>query len=162
MIGLGVADAREVEPLGMAELVALEVEPALAAQTVGQQADHLVKGQAAVDDGRERRQRRHVRVHLGVHEPEGDRLVAHERLVVALHVGDVGLLPSAVLERVHDVAEVPVLVLGLLEQLDPLVGQSHGQTVVEARAALLHRTTQCRHARHVLPHTHTHNTTSAF
>ena len=31
---------------------------------------------------------RHVRVHLLVHEPEGNALVAHQGLVVALHVCD--------------------------------------------------------------------------
>lgn len=48
-------------------------------------------------------------------------LVADERLVVRLCVRDALLEVAAVRESVADVAQVPVLVLRLLEQLDPHV-----------------------------------------
>lgn len=73
-----VALAREVQPLRVPELVALEVEVPLAAQPVRQQPDHLVQRHAPVDDGRQRRQRRHVGVQLGVAEVHHQGLVADE------------------------------------------------------------------------------------
>lgn len=64
MIGLVVAGAGEVDPLGVAKLVAHEVQIALAAETVRDEADDLVQLQAAIDYGRQGRHHRHVRVHL--------------------------------------------------------------------------------------------------
>mmetsp|Transcript_18198 Transcript_18198/g.45874 ORF Transcript_18198/g.45874 Transcript_18198/m.45874 type:complete len:329 (-) Transcript_18198:417-1403(-) len=46
-----VALAGEVDPLGVTKLVAHEGEPGLAAQRHGYRADHLVHGDAALDDG---------------------------------------------------------------------------------------------------------------
>ena len=65
-----------------------EIEVALPAQADGDQADHLVQGQAAVHHQGGAREDGHVGVHLLVHQPEGDGLVAHQRLVVALSVRD--------------------------------------------------------------------------
>ena len=104
-----VALAREIDPFGVAELVAHEVEIAFAGQAEGDQADQLVQGDAAVDDqvvaGLV-----HVPVHVLVHQPEGERLVADQRLVVALGVADVLFAVAAVEQRVKQLAEVPLLV----------------------------------------------------
>ena len=62
------------------------------------------------DNRRQLRQVRHVGVHLLVHQPECNRLVAHERLIVALRVRDALFAVSPVGERVHDVREVPLVV----------------------------------------------------
>ena len=80
-VGPVVAFAGEVYPLGMAELVADEVEPSFATGDHGEEANHFVKGDAAVDDGAFVRLF-HLPIHLFVHEPEGEGLVAHEALVV--------------------------------------------------------------------------------
>ena len=45
-----------------------------------EEADHLVQLDASVDDGGHGDQGAHVGVHLLVHEPEGQRLVSHQRL----------------------------------------------------------------------------------
>ena len=52
-----------------------------------------------------------TRVHLLVHEPEGEGLVPHESLVVGLGVGDALLHPTTVGESVDDVANVPIFIL---------------------------------------------------
>lgn len=57
-----------------------EVEVALAAQAVGEQPDHLVQLDAAIDDRRHRHKAAHVGVHLLVHEPKGQRLVSNKSL----------------------------------------------------------------------------------
>ena len=76
-----------------------------------------MEGDATVNDQRGAGHHGHVVVHLLVHQPEGDGLVAHQCLVVALRVGDAGLRPAPVGQRVGDVAHVPVLILGGLQQL---------------------------------------------
>ncbi|KAI3492991.1 hypothetical protein L1887_42366 [Cichorium endivia] len=147
---VAVALAREVEPLGVTELVADKVEVALAAERMCDETDHLVVRQAAVDDGGALGEVRHIGVHLLVHEPEGKRLVADERLVVRLGIGDRLFQMTSVGEREADVAKVPVLVRLFLEQLDPHVWHGHREAVVEANTALRDGSAQRRHARDVL------------
>ena len=70
--GPAVALAREVDPLGVPELVAHKVEVALAAEARRDEADELVQRDAAVDDWVARHlERAHVPVHLLVHQPAG-------------------------------------------------------------------------------------------
>lgn len=66
--GVLVAFAGEVEPLGVAELVAFEVEVALAAEPLREEANHLVKRHSAVNDGSQWCQYGHVGVHLRIAE----------------------------------------------------------------------------------------------
>jgi len=117
---------------------------------VGEEPDHLVQRDAPVHDDGERKEDGHARVHLLVHKPEGQGLVPHEGLVVGLAVGDRLLLVPAVREGVDNVAEVPPLVWELLEQLDPHIGDGHGQSVVKASSAVLHRAAEPGHPGHVL------------
>ena len=83
-----VALARKVEPLRMAKLVTDESEVGFSAQSQCDQTDHLVQGQASVDDEGAGGEGGHVEVHLCVHQPKGERLVPDQSLVVALCVGD--------------------------------------------------------------------------
>mmetsp|Transcript_108129 Transcript_108129/g.271993 ORF Transcript_108129/g.271993 Transcript_108129/m.271993 type:complete len:307 (-) Transcript_108129:1111-2031(-) len=127
---------REVNPLGVAELVSHEVQVAFASEAQNQEADHLVQSEASVDaQGRLRtREEAHAGVHLCVHQPERQGLVAHNGLVVGFCVGHNFLLPPAVRQSVRDVAHIPAIVTAFLEQLDEHVWDGHGQTVVEAEA----------------------------
>lgn len=90
-----VALTREVYPLGMAKLVAHEVEIAAVDGRDGQQLDHLVESNAAID-GEIAVTLGHVPIHVGIDEAEDDCLVAYECLVVALDVGDGLLILAAV------------------------------------------------------------------
>mmetsp|Transcript_78471 Transcript_78471/g.202067 ORF Transcript_78471/g.202067 Transcript_78471/m.202067 type:complete len:423 (-) Transcript_78471:401-1669(-) len=151
-----VLGAREVDPLGVAELVAHEVEVALATKAQHQEAQHLVQRQTAVDahGGRGRLDQAHACVHLRVHQPEGDGLVADDGLVVRLNVADHLLLIPPVRERVDDVPHVPALVRLLLQHLDEHVRDGHRKAVVEAEAAILHGPAQRGHAADVLANCH--------
>lgn len=91
-----------------------------------------------------------MRVHLFVHEPEGKCLVADQCLIVRFGIGHRILAPPAIGQCVHNVAHVPVIVAGLLEQLDPFVRYGHAEPVIEADATFVDRTTEGRHARHIL------------
>mmetsp|Transcript_24606 Transcript_24606/g.76616 ORF Transcript_24606/g.76616 Transcript_24606/m.76616 type:complete len:642 (+) Transcript_24606:455-2380(+) len=154
LVAAAILRPREVNPLRVPELVAHEVQIPLAAEAQHQQPDHLVHGEAPVDaeGGLRTLDEAHAGVHLCVHEPEGDRLVADNRLVVGLDVRDDLLLPTAVGQRVGDVAHVPAVVGALLQELDEHVGDGHGQAVVEAEAAVLDRPAERGHAAHVLAH----------
>mmetsp|Transcript_58518 Transcript_58518/g.127102 ORF Transcript_58518/g.127102 Transcript_58518/m.127102 type:complete len:437 (+) Transcript_58518:300-1610(+) len=148
LVAPAVRRGREVDPLWVSELVAHEVEVALAAEAEHQEADHLVQSQAAVDAHGVLRalDQAHARVHLRVHEPEGVRLVADDGLVVRLAVGHDLLHVAAVREGVRDPAHVPGVVGALLEELDEHVRNGHGKPVVEAEAAVLHGAAERRHA----------------
>ena len=99
MIRIAVPLAREVHPFGVAELVADEIEIALAGQAEGDQPDHLVQRDAAVDD-QVLAGLVHVPVHFLVHEPEREGLVADQGLVVAFGIADVLFAAPAIHQRV--------------------------------------------------------------
>lgn len=75
---VAVAFAREVEPFGVPEFITLEIQITFASETVRDEADHLVQGETAVDDGGQLGQDGHVGVHLCVTEPEEEGLVPNE------------------------------------------------------------------------------------
>ena len=75
-----------------------------------------MESDAAVDDQRGRLVV-HAIVHLLVHQPEGDRLVADQRLVVALGVRDVLLAVPTVDQRPDHLLHVPIFVAAVLQEL---------------------------------------------
>ena len=134
-VGMSVKLLRlEVQPFRMAEFVAHEIEPALTAEGEGHEADDLVEGDAAFDD-RVVVVLGHVPVHLLVHEAEGDGFVTDEGLVVGFGVSDGGFAVAAVVEDAPEFFHVPVFVALVFEELDPVVGDAHGEAVGETDAA---------------------------
>ncbi len=133
----------------MAQLVAHEVEVAAVDGGEGHEAYHLVEGHAAGHVGVVVAHH-HVPVHFRVDKAENHGLVAHERLVVALDIRDGLFVGAAVGELPEYRCGMPVLVLFLLEGLDPVVGDAHGHAVVKADAAVLERDSQAGHAAHLL------------
>ena len=87
-----------------------KVEVAFAAEAVRDESDHLMESDAAVDDHVRFGQVGHVRVHVFVHQPEGQRLVPDQRLIVALSISDVPLTVTTIGQREDDVPQVPLLV----------------------------------------------------
>ena len=133
----------------MPELIAHEVEVAAIGCTGRQEAYHLVKSDTALH---------HVvlvallemPVHVGIHQAEDDGLVAHQSLVMALGIGDGLLILASVSELPEEGCRLPVLVALLLDGLNPVVGDVHGESVVEAIAAIADRCRESGHAAHVL------------
>ena len=82
-----VAFPREINPFGMAEFVAHEVEVALSRECERDETNHFVESDGSVDlevrgeDG-------HVAVHLLVGKPEHDGFVTDQGLIVRLAVAD--------------------------------------------------------------------------
>jgi len=93
--------------------------------------------------------RRMISTHLLVHQPECKRFIAYKSLVMALSVRDALLKMAPVCERVGNVTHVPCVVLHVLEELDPLVRNRHGEAVVKADAPDVCRDTKKRHPRHI-------------
>ena len=149
LVAPAVALPGEVDPLRVAELVAHEGQVALAAQTHGQQTDHLVQGHAPVDHqilvviG-------HTPVHFLVAQAEHHRLVPHQRLVVGLHIADDLLLGSAARQLRPEHPHIPVVVPDLLQELDPHIRLAHGQAVVKAHTAVFNGQAQPRQGGGVL------------
>ena len=92
----------------------------------------------------------HVPVHLLVYQAEDDGLVTHECLVMALGIGDSLLVGTTVGQFPNNAGGVPVLVLALLDGLDPIVGDTHRHAVVKTDAAILETAGQTWHAAHLL------------
>ena len=133
----------------MPELVAHEIQPAFPPGSQRHQADHLVQRHAAVNN-KALLVHGHLPVHLRIHQAERQGLVPHQGLVMALAVSHVRLAVTPVGQRMPHVAHAPFLVLLLLEQLDPVIGNAHGQPMGKAQAPFIHRAAQPRHAGHVL------------
>eukprot|EP00951_Prasinocladus_malaysianus_P043456 scaffold542677_cov46-Prasinocladus_malaysianus.AAC.1 len=100
---------REIDPFRVAEFIAHEVEVALAAQGSSEESDHLVQGNAAVNDrtGWTKARSSHEVIHVLVHEPESDSFVSDQSLIVTLSVAHTCLSIAAVGHGVANVAHVP-------------------------------------------------------
>ncbi len=90
-----------------------------------------------------------ISTHLLVHQPERERFVAYESLVMALCIGNAFLAVAPVRECMDDVTQVPCIIRYVFEELDPLVRNSHGKSVVKTNAANISRGTKKRHSRDI-------------
>ena len=131
-----VAFPGEVDPLRMTELIAHEVQIALTAAGKGEQPDQLVQSDGPVDH-RVVGGLVHIRIHGSVCQAEDHGLIAHQSLVMTLHIGDSIFAGAAQAHIAPHLADVPILVLLLLYSADPHIGQAHAQPVVEADTAVL-------------------------
>lgn len=73
----------------------------------------------------------------------------HLRLVMTLAVGNGLLAMASVGQSEADVAQVPVLVLLLFENLDPHIWDGHGKPVIESYASQGQWHAESRHARDI-------------
>ena len=140
--------AREIYPLGMAELVTHEVEIATIDGRRRDQTYHLMQGHAT-RHGHIVVILHHVPVHLIVDQTENHRLVAHQSLIVAFYIGDCLFIGTPVGQFPEYRRRMPVFVFFLFQSLDPIVGYSHGHTVIKTDAPVLERYGQARHAAHL-------------
>ncbi len=97
--------------------VTYEIQVTLSTQTVGEETYHLVQSNPPVYDQARLRHCGHVGVHLFVHQPERDRLVPDQGLVVALGVRDVFLPMATVGEGPVNLEHVPVVVFLFFQEL---------------------------------------------
>ena len=144
-----VALAREINPLGVAEFVAHEIQIAAIHRRGRGETDHLVQGDAA-RDRTTLVPLAEMPVHIGIDEAEDDRLVAHERLVVALAIGNGALPLPTVRELPINARGMPILVFFLLDELDPVVGDVHGEAVIKTIAARRKGRREAGHAADIL------------
>ena len=107
-----------------------------------------MQGDATFDD-RMRILLAHVPIHFLIHQPKRQRLVTDQRLIVTLSIGDGGLAETAVCEDIPQVTDVPIFVATVLEKLDPVVRNAHGEAVGKPQATIGDGTAKAGHARHV-------------
>jgi hypothetical protein len=88
--------------------------------------------------------------HLFIHKPKSKCLVPDQSLIVALGIGNTLLSPAAILKSPADIRHVPILILELLYDLDPHIGNGHCQTIVEPHSTVLCRDAQQWHTRYIL------------
>ena len=139
----------EVDPFGMTELISHEVEIAAIGRTGSKESDHLMQSNTSLY---------HIvlvallemPIHVGIYKTEDNGLVAHEGLIVTLGIGDGLLILAAIGKLPHHGRRFPVLISLLLDGLNPIVGDIHGQSVIEAIATVADRSRETRHATHIL------------
>ena len=122
---LAVALPREIDPLGVTELVPHEVQPRLAPERQLEEPGHLVQRDAPLHRGVHALRPRlaHAPVHGRVHEREGERLIAHQALIVGFEVAHRGFR-VAPRDQADDPGWAPVEV-GLVREPSPVVGRTH-------------------------------------
>ena len=139
----------KIYPLGMPELIAHESQISVTGRRQRQKPYHLVEGHAPVHD-KILGVNVHRRVHLLIHQPEYQRLVPHQSLVMALRV-TYGLLVRAFVRQFPpDFAHAPLLVTLFLQPFYPVVCYAHSHPEIEAQAARGERGSKSRHSAHVL------------
>ena len=133
----------------MPEFIAHKGQIAFAAQGGGDQPQHFMQRDSPVND--------HVflgffhpPVHFLVTQPEHQRFVAYQRLIMGFAVANDLFLWSANGQLVVDLIQIPVFVRGFLQKPDPHIRLAHSQTVVKADAPLGDRNTHTGHGRHIL------------
>lgn len=89
-----IALPREVDPLGVSELVSHEVQIPLASKYLRERPNDMEHADPLNNDGALRNELRHASVHLRVHQPERQRLISDETLIMTFVVTDVSLLAS--------------------------------------------------------------------
>ena len=94
-----------------------KIEIAFTTECVCKEPDHLVQCNATIDNDRRPRHRRHAEVHLLVHQPECQRFVADERLVVTLTVCDAPFTMTTIRQSMHNVLDIPLIVRLVLQDL---------------------------------------------
>ena len=148
---------REIYPFRMPELIAHEVQVPTSFRPHKQreQSYHLVQCHPPVHH-RARAKHRHIRVHLRPHQAESQRLIPHQSLVVTLRIGNLRHGSQTVVHRGPKLGHHPILVLALLEQLDPIVRNAHRQTIIETDAARSRRSRHPRHPAHLLGNAQMH------
>ena len=133
----------------MAKLVAHEVEPRLAAQSEGEEANHLVQGNATVNCHR-RRVDTHGIVHFAAYQSERNGLVAHQGLVVAFGIGHRLGLRLVVGHGEEEVVHAPLFLRLVFQHLDPKIRLTHAQAIIETHATVGNRVANARHSAHIL------------
>ena len=74
--------------------------------------------------------------HVLIHQPECNCLVTDDRLIMWLCIGNALFLPPSIGESVTNVANIPQIIRDFFQQLNPHIGNCHGQTIVEAKTSI--------------------------
>ena len=144
-----VALTREVDPLGMSELVTHKAEVGITARSDGHQSNHLMESHTSFYH-QILRPLIHRKVHLLIHQAEGDSLVAHYSLVVRLGVSHRLNLRQTVGHHTPHLVDIPILISLILQQFNPIVRNCHSEAEVETDTAILDCAAHSRHTAHIL------------
>ncbi|OAV68588.1 hypothetical protein Barb4_02032 [Bacteroidales bacterium Barb4] len=87
----------------------------------------------------------HVPIHIGIYQAENNRLVAHQSLIMTLGIADGLLIGTAIGRLPPDSGRMPILILLLLDNLYPVIGNIHRHSVIKTVATVLRLNRQTRH-----------------
>ena len=86
-----------------------------------------------------------VPIHIGINQPEDNRLIADESLVVTFGIRDGFFVCAAISHLPENRRRFPIFVALFLDQLDPEIRDVHSQPVIESEAAVLELTCEAGH-----------------
>ena len=112
-------------------LITDEAEVAFTTKCVREKSNHLVQCNATINNNGRLWRLRHTPVHLFVHQPKCYRLVADQRLVMALAVRNVLFTITSICQIMHNVTDVPFIIWLVFQQLQ----QRNISRIVQHRAS---------------------------
>ena len=128
----------------MPKLVSHEREIALSSKTERDESDHLVESHSSKNSECFLAEDTHVCVYFSIEEPHGNGLIADKGLIVAFGIGDAWLFVSSIGQLKSYLADFPILIFLLFQQLDPHVGNCHGQSEPKTYSSFLYRSAKSR------------------
>ncbi len=91
----------------------------------------------------------HVPIHLLIYKSEDYSLIAHKSLVMAFAIRDSLLIGTSVCQLPEYRSGMPILILLLLDHLNPIIRYTHSHTVVETNATISIFRSQTGHTAHL-------------
>ena len=149
LVAPSVAFTWEVYPFWMSPFVAHEVEVAAIDSRGCNKTYHLMKGNSACGNIILVTLLK-VPVHVRIDKTEHYCLVAYKCLIMRLCVRYRLFILTAIGEFPENIKYAPILIPFLLDHLDPVVRDTHSQTIVEAHTAISKLCCKSRHSRHLL------------
>ena len=143
---------REINPLGVTELISHKCEISTIDSRSCDETNHLMQRYTTVH---------HISgmtmlkmpIHICVHKTEDNRLIAHQSLIMTLGITNRFLILTAVRHLVKDMTRFPILILHLLDILNPEIRNTHRQTIIKSHTSVFYCRSQTRHTTHLFGYT---------
>src|SRR5574344_1234852 len=88
-------------------------------------------------------------IHISIYETEDNGFVTYQCLVVAFTIGYCLFIRTAIFHLPENTARLPILILQLLDGLDPEVRDIHCHTIIKTITTIIKLCSQPRHTAHL-------------
>ncbi len=140
--------AGKIYPLRMPEFISHKIKVSISCRSNSQQTDHFMQSDPPVyyhimiKDT-------HPRINFLVHQAEKDSLIPHHSQVMTLCIADGMFLHPFIGQFIKHIPDIPLLVLFLLNQLNPIIRYPHTHPKIKSDAPFFRRHSQSGHPAHI-------------